>query len=304
MPGTVSLGRTLVLAALFHVGAFALVGRARTPVPEAIPGDPMKLVWVEATPEVDVAPAARGLEASEPADLAVAHATAPHGRIAPTAVPVASVLALPESAPTASGGWTLNVTSGNGATSPSAPTLASLGLDGKNHFLGGREGTPEPDPARVANERSNRAAGEAMREALHDGDVALGMGGSGPVVTALEEAVLAGTAPVESHAVLVAIADASGLVTQVVVESASEDLASFRAIAEDVLGRMRDKKVRVPSSSRGLAMRLDVISRLAAPSGGGVGLDPRHAGLSFDLSDIGAHVGRIVHARVLGESLL
>jgi hypothetical protein len=303
MPGTVSLGRTLVLAALFHLGVFAFVGRASAPPAQASPGEPMKLVWVEATPEVDLAPAAGGQEASESPGPSVTQRAAPHERISPTAVPIASVVALPESAPGASGGWTLNVTSANG-TSPSAPTLASLGLDGKNHFLGGREATPEPDPARVANDRANRAAGEAMREALHDGDVALGMGGSGPVVTALEEAVLAGTAPLESHAVLVAIADASGLVTQVVVESASADLASFRAIADDVLGRMRDKRVRVPSASRGLAMRLDVISRLAAPSGGGVGLDARHAGMSFDLSDIGARVGRIVHARVLGESLL
>jgi hypothetical protein len=54
-------------------------------------------------------------------------------------------------------------------------------------------------------------------------------------------------------------------------------------------------------------MRIDVSSRLALPSGagsGGVGFDPHHVGMNFDMSDIGAHVGRDVHARILGEQLL
>ena len=309
MPGTVSLGRTLVFAALFHAGLFVIVSREGAPASRAELIESMTLVWVEATPQVEPAPAISADEANEsPPDPSMTAVALSHERIKPTAAPAASVVALPESAPSAPGQWTLRITSGNGTSAPHAPTLAELGLDGKNHFLGGREATPAPpDPDRVARDRGNRAAGEAMRTALHDQDVALGMGSGGPVVAALEDAIFAGTAPAESHAVLVAIADATGIVTRVDVESASDDLASYRAIAEDVLNRLRGKRVRVPAASHGLSMRIDVSSHLGLPSGagpGGVGFDPHHVGMNFDMSDLGAHVGRLVHARILGEQLL
>jgi hypothetical protein len=306
MPGTVSLGRTLVFATLFHAGLFAIVGRPRAPGSEARPVEPMKLVSVEGTQEVEPPAPPPVQEADESTPDRSATTVAASTRVVASTPHVVSPVGPPDTAPSASGGWTLNVTSGHGTSAPSPPTLADLGLDGKNHFLGGRgqEPEPAPDPARAENERANRAAGGAMRQALHDQDIGMGLGGGGPVVTALEEAVLAGTAPLESHAVLVAIADAAGVVTSVDVESYSDDLSSFRAIAEDVLHRLRDKRVRMPAATNGISMRIEVTSRLAAPSGGGSGLDPRHAGINFDVSDIGAHVARIVHARILGERLL
>jgi hypothetical protein len=51
-------------------------------------------------------------------------------------------------------------------------------------------------------------------------------------------------------------------------------------------------------------MRINVVSRLAMPSGGGVGLDPLKAGAHFDMSDVGAKPHRVIHARVLAEKLL
>jgi hypothetical protein len=303
MPGTVSLGRTLVLATVLHAGLFAILSRAGASRSRATLIEPMRLVWVEAALEVEPTPPPRvqGAKESTP-DPSTRPVAAPYERITPTAVPMASVVSLPESAPAASGGWSLHVVREHGTSAPSALTLAELGLDGKNHFLGDREATP--DPEQVALDRGNRAAGEAMRAALHDGDVARGLGGSGPVITALEAAVLAGTAPFPSHAVLVAIADASGVITKVDVESFSDDPTSFRAIAEDVLNRLHDKRVRVPAGSHGLSMRIDVSALLALPSGGGIGLAPGRAAMSFDMSNVGSHVGRVVHARVLGEQLL
>jgi hypothetical protein len=304
----VSLERTLVFATLVHAGVFAIAGRATTPSAGAGVVEPMKLVWIEQTAEVDPAPSAsapspqeaNGSPPDTPAPTAGSH---PERSSSPTPLAAASVLAVTEPAPSASGGWTLDVRPGR--TASSSPSLADLGLDGKNHFLGGwRDAPPPPDPDRVARERSNRAAGEAMRAALHDGDVTRGLGGGGPVVTALEGAVLAGTAPFESRAVIVAIADAAGLVTRVDIESFSDDLASFRAIADDVLNRLRDKRLRVPADAHGIAVRLEVTSRLASASGGGSGLDPRHAAINFDLSDLGARATRLVHARILGEDLL
>jgi hypothetical protein len=309
MPGSVSLGRTLVLATLFHAALFAIVRSSSPKAPQAGLSEPAQLVWVEPTLQVEAAPTARAHEANDSArEPSVTAAAAPHERIMPTATPVASAVALPESAPSTSGQWSLHITSDQGTQASSGPTLGDLALDGKNHFLGGREATPEPqtDPDRTTRERANRAAGESMRAALHDQDVARGMGSGGPVVTALEDAVHAGTAPPDSHAVLVAIADASGVVTRVDVESASDDLASFRAIAADVLARLREKRVRIPAAARGLSMRIEVSSRLALPSGesgSGIGFAPRQMALTFDPSDIGARPVQVIHARILGEQL-
>jgi hypothetical protein len=308
MPGKVSLGRTLVLATLFHGALFAIVRRSGASASRAALIEPMKLVWIESRPEVEPATVPRVQEATDSTrDLSMTAVAAPRERVVPSVAPRASAAALSESAPSISGEWSLHITSEHGTSARSGPTLGDLALDGKNHFLGGREAMPGPDPDRVARDRGNRAAGEAMRAALHDHDVALGLGSGGPVVTALEEAVHAGTAPLDSHAVLVAIADASGIVTRVDIESASDDLASFRAIAQDVLNRLRDKRVRVPAASRGLSIRIDVSSRLALPSGetgSGIGFAPRHMALTFDPSDIGARPAQVIHARILDEQLL
>jgi hypothetical protein len=51
-------------------------------------------------------------------------------------------------------------------------------------------------------------------------------------------------------------------------------------------------------------MHVHVDSVLAAPSGGGVGLDPRSAGAHFDIADLGQKPRRVIHARVLAEEVL
>jgi hypothetical protein len=309
MPGSVSLGRTLVLASVFHAALFAIVRSTRPVASRAGLSEPMKLMWVEPTLEVEPASAAHVQGTDDSAREPSTMPATPHERSIATLAPVGSAVALPESAPSTSGEWSLHITTDHGTSARSGLTLGDLALDGKNHFLGGREATPEtqPDADRVARERANRAAGEAMRAAMHDQDVSLGMGSGGPVVTALEDAFHAGTAPVNSHAVLVAVADASGVVTRVDVVSVSDDMASFRAIAADVLARLREKRVRIPAAARGVSMRIEVSSGLTLPSGAGgsgIGFAPRNMALTFDPSDIGARPVQVIHARILGEDLL
>jgi hypothetical protein len=304
MPGGPSLGRTLVVAAAVHVVFLVLAGRHRAEKPFVPPPDAsVTFVSVEEVPEVPT-PAPRPTDESASTEPAAPSEStpllAPHRKASALAAePASSAVLAPEStAPTS--GWTLRVTPGRPGGETSA-ALSALALDGTNRFMGTRE-TPE-QAARAATEHANQAAGEAMRGALHDRDVSLGLGGGGPVVTALEAAVRQSTAPDESHAVLIAIADATGTVLRVEVESATDNPA-YRGIAEDVLVRLRGQKVRVPEGSRGLAMRIDVASRIASPSGGGVGVDPRNLGGHFDIADLGSKPHRIIHARVLGEELL
>ncbi len=302
----ISLRRTLVPAAVAHAALVLLLGRHAALGEEESRSEPLKLVWIEPTPEVLVEPSAPRPEAPATEverSSAVARAVSPsHDGAATQGAPVGSAVALPESTPSAPGGWTLHVTSEQGPVDRNASALAALALDGKNHFMGKRE-TPE-DTERIARAEGNRQAGEAMRTALHDHDVELGLGGGGPVVKAIEEAVSISTTPNDSHAILVAIADATGTITQVNVESASGDLASFRAVAADLLARLRSQKMRVPEGSNGLSVRVDVASSVGPPSGGGAGLDIRKSAAHFDVSDVGSLPRRIVHARILAEQIL
>jgi hypothetical protein len=307
MPRTISLGRALVVAGVVHAAVVLLMGRRTAQGTENILAvEPLKLVWIEPTPAAPVEspePPREARTAELERSATVAPTLAPGRDIsASTGAPVGSAVALPESTPSTPGGWTLHVTSEQGAADRTPGVLAALALDGKNHFMGKRE-TPE-DAERGAREEGNRQAGEAMRTALHDHDVALGLGGGGPVVKALEEAMSVSTAPNTSHAVFVAVADASGTVTQVNVESASSDPASFQAVAADLLSRLRSQKVRVPDGSHGLSVRVDVASSVGPPSGGGAGLDMASSGAHFDVSDVGARPRRIIHAHILAEQIL
>jgi len=307
MSRRISFGRTLVLAGAAHVLLVVLIGqRTAVGTEETHVGEPLKLVWIEPTPQAVVEPEERVPETnSAEVDKAstVTRVIAPSREgAASQGVPAGSAVVLPESAPSAPDGWTLRVTSEHGTADRRAEALAALALDGKNHFMGKRP-APE-DPERIAREEGNRAAGAAMRAALHDNDVALGLGGGGPVVTALEAAVSVSAAPNVSHAVFMAFADATGTVTRIDVESTSDDPASFREIARDLLIRLQGQKVRVPAGSQGLSMRVDVSSRVLAPSGGGLGLDGPALGGHFDVSDVGARPRRVVHARILAEQIL
>jgi hypothetical protein len=296
----------LVVAGVVHLGLFVLAGRisaSRSAPPTSVTA--MNLVAIDPLTEVALEPQHAEPRSSDvsptPTQDTARTAQARQDRAqTPATLGSSAPSPLSTDVPTP-GGWTLRVTTDGGGSGPPSSALTVLALDGKNQFMGTRESAAEEE--RAAQATANRAAGEAMRGALHDSDVALGLGGGGPVVSALETALRESTAPEESHAVLVAIADESGNVMRIDVESASDDPA-FHAVAEELLTRLRGKKIRVPAGSHGLAMRIDVASHLSMPSGGGVGLDPKSAGVHFDMADLGAVRHRVIHARVLAEQLL
>ncbi len=302
MPRRTSLGHALVVAAAVHLGLWTLAAHVRAP--HRPPAE--QLVAVELQTEVvPPVPAELPPDPSEPR----ATSPTPDARLAVSTRPTRSAVGSPpsalvlrESEPAPADAWTLRVTTDRPSpTEGSRAQLEALGLGGRNQFMGRRE-TPEEE-ARAAHEQANAAAGGAMRQALHDRDVSLGLGGGGPVLSALEAAVREGPGADESRAVLVAVADASGLVLRVDVESSTDDPA-FQIIAEDALKRLRGQRLRMPAGAQGLAMRVTIDSRLAAPSGGSAGLDARSLGAHFDIADLGAKPRRVVHARVLAEQVL
>ncbi len=304
MPDRRSIGPMLVFASGLHLLAFAILVRLPLRERSHVEPTPIDIVAIDVaptpapeTPEVPMA--------AEPPRLPSAASDLPAAAVVrrdrPTATPIGSAVALPEEAPATPHGWTLPVGGQMAPAPPSSAALATLGLGAVNPFMGRRK-TPE-DEVRAAHEQANRAAGEAMRAAMHDNDVALGLGGGGPVVSAVEEAVRDGMGADEGRAVLIAVADASGVVLRVDIESSSDSVA-FQGVADELLKRLQGKHVRVPAGARGLAMRINVESHMANPSGGTVGLDPRSAGAHFDIADLGARAKRVIHARVLAEQVL
>jgi len=113
------------------------------------------------------------------------------------------------------------------------------------------------------------------------------------------------------------------------VAESTGDRHAWEDVGKRVLNAMAQKRVHVPPGAKGVAMRIELSSKVTLPSGArhpmtvtspvvdaarnmangqfdkGEGMNgglPIVAG-SFDLSDIGAHPMRVVGARVLSENV-
>jgi len=156
---------------------------------------------------------------------------------------------------------------------------------------------PKPRPASTTG---------GLREALDAHDRKVGLGFGGPVVSAFHAVAATPAAPQNGTARFEAIIDASGRVTSVRVLSANGDMASWQAVAEQVLRMLRARLLRVPLDGDGLAIVVDVRSRYQLPSGSkpGEAVEMKGAGAQFDLSDIGAVPAHNVAVFVVTERRL
>jgi hypothetical protein len=147
-----------------------------------------------------------------------------------------------------------------------------VGLGAHNPFLGAtgaattREAPAEARPVDKAAERS-------MRSALHDHDRALGIGGAGPVITALESITLASTTVVDSEARFEVVADREGNVVSLTLGDVSEDRPGWSTVAASLRAALRSKKLHVPPNGNGVAMTIQVVSREEMPSGASPGVN-------------------------------
>jgi hypothetical protein len=158
----------------------------------------------------------------------------------------------------------------------------AIGLGGRNVFLGalpqGMMSAPTTEagatsaravPSREATGPSgpSRALQDGLREALHDRDVAQGLGAGGPVVTAAEVSVRESDVPLNAHAILEATTDAQGEVLSVRVLGESAGRADWEDAASRVRAALRGRRLRVPPGSGGVVVTLDVTSRWQLASG-------------------------------------
>lgn len=201
---------------------------------------------------------------------------------APTKDAVVSEPAVPaETAETAPADTAAVPPIGSAAGEPGAPrgslSLDALGIGSANPFLGMRgfgvapaaPPTPPaassdvPDRTRVAEQRLKRYLVAGMME--HDR--ATGASRNGAVVTALRDAALLVTSPVNGQAEFVATIDATGLVTALRPTRVSSNVADWRNVAARALKELAKRRLRVPAGAAGLEVRLALSSKIQLPSG-------------------------------------
>jgi hypothetical protein len=256
-PGSLLLATALHASVLAWLTLRAIRRPARPPSAETQP--------VEVELDVPTAPPAPPAHHEQPAASApVLPARKAFAHVAPGAAATEPRAALPvpvEPAPPTEA-------KGDVAESPPAgfrmaPPGISAPLVSPNLFLasGPREGEGE------------HAVDRAVRQTLSDRDKNLGLGASGPVVSALEGVARTSTAEVESHAVFEVVADGEGRVVSVALSEASEGWGAWREVGKELLAAMAKKRVRVRHGARGLAMTIAIDSREALPSGAAPGVN-------------------------------
>jgi hypothetical protein len=198
---------------------------------------------------------------------------------------------------------------------PVAPSLAneSLGMGGRNPFVGAVPdmGGPPASPSGPAPE-ANVAPGiqKSLHDALAARDHEAGLDNGGPLVAIAEEATRPSDTPENSRAVFEVSIDANGDVTGVRVVNASKGRQDWERVASRMGETLRTRRI-PPRGHGGIVVTLEIRSRFTLPSGGSGGIDPKlnddgtpGAHVGFDLSDVGQHARRDVHARILGEKAL
>ncbi|HEX4512542.1 MAG TPA: hypothetical protein VH054_03370 [Polyangiaceae bacterium] len=211
------------------------------------------------------------------------------------------------------------------STSSSAMPLgpAALGLGGSRSFTMELARQPLPDD-------SNEKLQHAITDPIHERERLNGSLTSGPFAQELERATRSDPgSPFEGRAMFSISVDEVGLVVNVQVADSTGDRRAWEDVGRRVLNAMAQRRVRVPPGAKGVAMRIEISSKVTLPSGArhplsvsspvvdaarnmangqfdkGEGMNgglPIVAG-QFDLSDIGAHPMRVVGARVLSENV-
>jgi hypothetical protein len=171
-------------------------------------------------------------------------------------------------------------------------------------FLPSNPGAPPPDQAQPPPVSTTGGLAEGL--AAHD--ASLGLDSGGPVVSAAHAVPVVALVAIDGAGVFEVVTDASGHVVSVRVVDATSDDLEWGKVARALQAQLAQKTLRVPRGAHGVAvrMRVEVVARMPSGAVSGHALRPyagstteAYAGVAGDLSDIGAHPVRTVHARVV-----
>jgi hypothetical protein len=302
----------IVAAVVVHAAILALLPRSH---PATAPATTEAWMSVDLEPSTNSGPSGGGAQTRTRGEaIAMTHG---HGRSSRTETTTTTpeVSVLPE-------------TSEDTSTPPSQLSLdhGSIGLDGPGSYRfdalkahGGLDGPSES--AQIADNVNH-----AIMDPIRAHECETGTLADGPIVNELENTTrhYAGS-PFEGRAVLAFRIDELGLVVSASVEDVSGDRLAWEEVAKKTFNALAQKRLVIPHGSKGVAMRVELTSKVALPSGARHALSvsspavdavghvlngqfdrpmdtPAIVGGSFDVSDIGAHPMRVVGARVLSET--
>ncbi|HMJ57049.1 MAG TPA: hypothetical protein VK540_33500 [Polyangiaceae bacterium] len=160
---------------------------------------------------------------------------------------------------------------GEGAAEEPTLSLDELGLEGPNRL--------SLRTLREAHARATKpvASGgdvvESMRRLAQERDRTLGLGASGPVAMALETAAYRSNVTLDGQATfeVVIIDNVASAIS--LVASGSEKQGAWNEVGKIALAQLAGRRVRGPTGSRGVVLRIQVFSRAALPSGHDPGVE-------------------------------
>jgi hypothetical protein len=148
-----------------------------------------------------------------------------------------------------------------------SPVDLGIGSSGKGAGLARGSVTESPPvPGSGHGSRSDGAIA-SVRMGLDAHDRELGLGAAGPLVEATRDAVSFSLVSNVAHALLEFTTDRSGLVVSVRVLDANADRRAWEDVSLALTKSSRDKPLRVPPGAAGVAVTMQVESKVTLPSG-------------------------------------
>jgi len=154
-----------------------------------------------------------------------------------------------------------------------APSLSldQLGLEGPNR-LSLRLPEAEHRPATERAASAERVV-QSMRQSAQEHDRKLGLGAGGPVAMALENAAYRSHVKLDGQATFEVVVIGNAVSAISLVPSSGDKQSAWNEVAQTALAQLAGRRVRVPTGSRGVVLRIQLVSRAALPSGHDPGVE-------------------------------
>ena len=155
------------------------------------------------------------------------------------------------------------------ATAPVHPVDLGLGADGWQRWLPATQAdarSTSRQPARPLFHLPQASLNGGLREGLEARDRAVGLGSSGPVVSALFNAAHGEHAPATGLARFQITVLQSGAV-EISLRDATSELGGWRAVAADAASRLRHAPPRVPHGRKGVRLQIELNAEYSLPNG-------------------------------------
>ena len=150
-------------------------------------------------------------------------------------------------------------------------SLDQLGIEGPNRLsLQTIKKDHSAAPERAA---SPERIVQSMRQLAHEHDRKVGLGADGPVAMALEKAAYQSKVTLDGQATFEVVIIGNLVSAVSLVPTDAKPGSAWNEVAKTAFAQLVGRRVRVPTGSRGVVLRIQVVSRAALPSGHDPGVE-------------------------------